>query len=171
MILLLAALAQAEPLVIEVGPDVSEVFLDCGLREERYRVIGGKATITPPPPADCDVMLSKKVGSVRGGGAWACTDTGCTESTGGAPSGAPVKAGHVGILLEGGAHAMSLEIDCEGGYRRRVNVVEQRASFDDVPDDSCTLLFKGGVPAKFRPITFGDWGCSFQGSVAVCKRR
>ena len=98
MILLLASLATAEPLVIEVGPDVAEVFLDCGLREERYRVIGGKATIVPAPTADCEVMLSKKVGTVKGGGAWACTDAGCTGSTGGGPSGAPAKPGHVGAV-------------------------------------------------------------------------
>ena len=63
----------------------------------------------------------------------------------------------------------SLEVNCpDGVYRERRLVTENTAIFDKVPTQECTLLFKGGVPAKYSPLKYGTYYCSLTAATAVC---
>ena len=165
---LLLSTAQADPLVIEVDADVHDVIVRCGSKEERYRAYNGRASIHPAPTTECDVFLVKQVGKVKGQGTLRCDDSGCHASAGGVN--APVAAGDLVVVLEPGTHASHLEVDCTSGYRERVAVSSQQATFHKVPGEECTLTFKGGAPGRFRPITPGRWTCRLEGSVAVCEQ-
>ena len=64
----------------------------------------------------------------------------------------------------------AVELVCVGGYRKRVEVGKLTAvTFDDVPTEDCSLLFKGAIPAKYAPVKPGAaLTCGFVGTTAVC---
>ena len=63
----------------------------------------------------------------------------------------------------------AVEVNCPDGiYRERRTLDENTATFDKVPSQECTLLFKGGVPAKYAPLKYGTYYCSLTGATAVC---
>ncbi len=168
LLVFLAALAGAEPLVLNVPTDVGEVIVDCGgATKNRYPVMNGHATISPALRNDCKIIFAKKVAVLSGGGAYNCTMNGCTKAS--APK-IDTKPGEVAVRLDASSRATAMEITCDGGYRQRTVVADGGSTFQGVPDGGCTLNFKGGAPAKFRPITPGAWDCHFEGTVAVCKK-
>ncbi len=78
------------------------------------------------------------------------------------------------IDVSGGT--VALELVCPSGHRDRVSLVRDAAGiggtarFDQVPEESCTLHFKGGSPAQFAPVQGGQaLSCNLQATTAVCR--
>lgn len=79
--------------------------------------------------------------------------------------------GSVIVKLPDSAQSSGVELVCaSGAYRLRKSFAGGVASFSGVPGGSCTLYFKGGIPAKFTPVTAGrSYTCNIIGTTAVCK--
>jgi hypothetical protein len=161
------SLAAAEPLTLHVDPDVSEVMVTCGARIDKYKPREGRVVIPVAPTSTCDVALTRKVGTVAGPGSVRCGSQGCERTVAGKQLG-DVEPGVISILLAPETPARSLELDCEDDNRQRVDIVNDAVRFTGVPDKTCTIYFKGAVPGKFRPITWGTWHCHLESSTAVC---
>lgn len=68
------------------------------------------------------------------------------------------------------AGTTSLEVNCPSGFRERGRLNGTSATVPNVPQEGCTLFFKGGPPAKFSPVRGGQsLSCSIQGTTGVCK--
>jgi len=83
-----------------------------------------------------------------------------------APSGpAPVT-----VNLAAGTPSSSIEIKCPSGFRNRASFAGGAATVANVPQEDCTIYFKGGPPAKFKPVKGGQTlSCRFQGTQAICQ--
>ena len=79
-----------------------------------------------------------------------------------------VSGGTLTIRIAHGASFTAAEVICPSGYRQRAVFTNGTADLPDLPAEQCTLLFKGGPPAKFTPITAGTWQCSYSGSTLSC---
>lgn len=91
-------------------------------------------------------------------------------STGGTPAPAPPPRGNgsFSVTLNGGG-ATSIEVNCPSGFRERGSFSGTRASVANVPNEPCTVNFKGGAPAKFSPVRGNQsLTCTITGSTAVC---
>jgi len=171
-VLLLTTLAWASsPLELEItDPQITAVVLECADGTHKAVVKNGKASFQRIPES-CTVNLVRRAGSIESAGVYACTIEGCTRKD---VHHRPVTDadGRINVIAEtplaGGAW---LELTCGSGFRARADVLENTAVFDGVPEEDCILLFKGGAPAKYRPITWGTWMCSVPGTVAVCTQR
>lgn len=160
-------IALAEPLSIHVDPDVSEVAVKCGSQVNKYTPREGRVLLPTAPSSACEVSLTRKVGSVMGPGTVHCDQRGCERTVAGKRVG-DVEPGVISILLAPGTPARSLELDCEDDIRQRVEIVNNAVRFEGVPDKTCTIYFKGAVPGKYRPISWGTWTCHLESSTAVC---
>ena len=131
---------------------------------------GGVAAFTEAPSAECKVDVVRRAGTISGPGVWTCDLSGCNQKDlhHRAISDAP---GRVNVVSTGLAPSASLEIKCPGGYRERAQITENTATFEGVPDEECTLLFKGGVPAKYNPLGWGTYYCRLTGTTAVCTKK
>ena len=64
-----------------------------------------------------------------------------------------------------------VEVNCPSGFRQRASFVGGTATIADVPQEDCSLNFKGGPPAK-NTIRGGQTkDCSFPSGQAVCNLR
>ena len=64
-----------------------------------------------------------------------------------------------------------LSIQCPGGYRARADFIAGQAVLEEVPDEKCTVSFKGGSPARFDGVTRGmSLQCTLSGTVADCSQ-
>ena len=79
--------------------------------------------------------------------------------------------GTVIIKLPDSTQASAAELVCTAGaYRLRKPFSSGVASFSGVPGGACTVFFKGGIPAKFSPVTAGrSYTCNIMGITAVCR--
>lgn len=140
------------------------VGLDCGQGTLIYgptAVEGAqRVTLNPAPAGACKVSLLTPVGEVPGPGRWACGPTGCADGGPGP---------EVRITLAPGVRATSLHLQCDAGYDKLSPVTDSKVLFEGVPNGDCTVHFKGGPPAKYRPLRRGAWLCKLEGSVAVCQ--
>lgn len=171
MLILLSALALAAdtaPLELKIeDPKVRTVVLKCGADEMRADVKGGIASF-PRAYSGCEVTMIRPAGTIGAPGRYTCDLDRCAqEDVHHLPiSDAPQR---VNVVLTTPMPAgTSLEVNCPGGYRERQTVTENTAIFDRVPTQDCTLLFKGGVPAKYSPLKYGTYYCSLTGPTAVC---
>ncbi len=173
MIWLLASwtTASAQSLQIEVAdPSVSTVLLACDDGERRADVVDGIAAFMRAPQG-CRVHLLQEVGHIDAPGRWRCTDTRCALVD---VDHRPVSDadGRINVIANTDLPASaSFELSCAGGHRQRQRIAQNVAVFDDVPASDCTLLLKGGVPAKFQPMTWGTYTCGLSGSAMICNRR
>ena len=87
-----------------------------------------------------------------------------------ARSSGSVGAGPFVVKLAQGA--TSVEVKCGGGYRQRAAFAGGVATVPDLPvGEDCTVIFKGGPPAQFRPVrAHMTVECSLQGTTAVCEQ-
>lgn len=149
-------------------PKVTKVLLTCA--DGRYEAVpkNGHVTFEHVPDA-CQVEFVRKSGVIDSTGSWTCSaDTCSKEQVEHRPvTNAPNRVNVVVTTeLPPGA---TLELTCSNGFRVRAEVVTNTSVFDNVPNEECTLFFKGTVPAKYRPITPGTWWCSLSGTTAICK--
>ncbi len=92
-----------------------------------------------------------------------------SASSGQTATSKPVNPASVSIKILDDSPIYAIEVVCPGGFRERGNVSSRQASIANVPQESCTMYFKG-VPAQFHPVSGGmNLSCSIQGSTAVCK--
>jgi len=159
------------PLELEItDPQITAVVLECTDGSHKAVVKNGVASFELLPE-NCSVNFVRRAGTISEAGRYTCTADGCkrTDVHHRAVSNAD---GRINIIAEsplaGGAW---LEVSCASGFRARADVLENTAIFDGVPNEDCTLLFKGGAPARYRPITWGTWMCNLADTVAVCSQR
>jgi hypothetical protein len=167
-----AALAQNAPLEITVtDPKVHTVVLTCG-RERLESAVRAGVAVFASAPSGCAVEMIRTGGHIAGPGKWTCGLDSCAQDD---VHHLPVSDApkRVNVIVSTPMPAgTGLEVACaDGSYRERRTLVENTATFDGVPSEDCTLLFKGGVPAKYQPLKYGTWYCSLTGATAVCTRR
>ena len=176
---LFATPAHAEDLTIHVAADIERVVLQCGSEvyekrpSEGTRTDDGRVAVTFPirPGRDCKVFLLQPAGSVEQVGTWGCTASGCTNEGVDEASLITPGPGELYLLLGVDFPHTQLELSCDSGYRERITVNSHRGVFAGVPDDACTVNFKGGPPMKFKPLTPGVWQCHIVASTPVCKKQ
>ncbi|MEQ1504208.1 MAG: hypothetical protein ABMB14_18340 [Myxococcota bacterium] len=166
-----AVAARAATVEVQVpDPLVTTIELRCTDRTYTAEVRDGRASFEHVPD-QCQVFLIRKSGTITATGKWTCTLDACRQDevqhrpVTDAPNRINVI---VTTALPPGA---ALELTCNDGFRIRSDVVTNTAVFESVPDQECTLFFKGTVPAKFRPIRAGTWSCALSGTTAICTRR
>ena len=162
--------ALANPVNISVtDPMVSELVFDCDGATKRSPVKNGMASLAEIP-GECDVYFIKKIGKIDGAGTYSCSPGGCQlDEVHHKPiSDAP---GRINIILTSKVDSPMMEVNCPSGHRVRTNVETNTAIFNSVPDEDCALLFKGGMPAQYRPIRAGTYYCSLSGGTAICNQR
>lgn len=165
------ALAGA-PLEVKVEDTrVSAVLLDCGGASQlKAEVRDGLATFSQIPHTNCTVHMLREVGTIDQPGKWTCGMEDCALDD--VHHRDVVNAdGRINVILPGMHKGAAIEITCPDGWRSRVELVENTATIENVPNDKCTLLVKGGVPARFDPITWGTWTCRLTGTTAVCSKK
>ena len=172
--LLLAASAWAGDSPLEVQIDdasVLAVILECGGGTQlKAMVRDGVARFAQVPHTACSVNLLKRGGTIDSPGKWTCTLNDCSQNE--VHHLDVINAdGRINVVLPGLPPGANIEVQCPDGYRQRSPVVENTASFEDVPQDRCTLMVKGAVPARFSPITWGTWFCTLTGTTAVCHQK
>lgn len=168
---LLVGLAHASTFEIQVtDPAVTSVILKCKTGTYDAEPKSGLVTFEHLPDG-CQVYMVRKSGLIDATGVWSCGLDSCKREE---VRHQPVTdgAGRVNVIvtteLPPGA---ALELTCSNGFRVRANVVVNTAVFEAVPDEECTLFFKGSVPARFRPIRAGTWSCGLAGTTAVCTKQ
>ena len=113
---------------------------------------------TPPPPQPVRRRTTSSTAPSR------------TAAAG--SSAAPrVGGGSIIVKLKDASQARAVELICGGGsYRLRQAFSAGVTKFGGVPGGQCTLYFKGGIPAKFAPVSRGkSYNCSIIGQTAVCE--
>lgn len=175
---LLSPLAHAEDLTVVVDADVSHVTLVCDSDKfeadtaSGSREADGRRAVTFPirPGRQCNVTVTRQLGSLEQLGKWSCTNSGCTQLSG-ATERPQVAPGEVLILVKTGTGHNQLELTCPSGYRERTMVADFKGSFTGVPaGDECTLNFKGGSPMKFTGVGQGAWECHLVSNTPVCQK-
>ena len=113
---------------------------------------------TPPPPQPVRRRTTSSAAPARTASA----------SSSGAPR---VGGGSIIVKLKDASQARAVELICGGGsYRLRQAFSAGVTKFGGVPGGQCTLYFKGGIPAKFTPVSRGkSYNCSIIGQTAVCE--
>lgn len=171
LLLELASTGAARASTIDVSvpdPKVLRVILTCS--DGTYEATPKNGSVTfEHVPKNCQVSMVRKSGLIDSTGTWTCTADACTkEQVEHRPvTDAPNRVNVIVTTpLPPGA---ALELTCSNGFRVRSEVVTNTASFDSVPNEECTLFFKGTVPAKYRPMSPGTWWCSLSGVTAICK--
>jgi len=98
------------------------------------------------------------------------TSTRSTSTAAAAPK-APSGPAALVVKMTDQTHLTAVEVNCPSGFRDRVGITTGgSASVPDVPQENCSLHFKGGVPARFSPVRGGQsLSCAIMGSTAVCK--
>lgn len=169
MALFAAARAQSVSITV-TDPLVTSVVLACADGRYELPVRNGVAAMEKTPNR-CEVSMFRTSGRVDQPGKWTCTLDKCTQVD---VDHQPVTdaPGRINVILTTELPpAASLEISCTSGFRIRAGISLNTAVFDGVPPEQCTMFFKGGLPAKFGPITQGTWSCGLSNTVAVCTRR
>ena len=165
------ALAGA-PLEIKVtDANIVALLLDCGSNTQlKANVIDGVASFPQVPQAECRVNVLRKGGTVDKPGKWSCDLDSCKLDD---VHHLDVmnQDGRINVILPGMHKGAAVEITCPDGWRGRSELVENTATIEGVPDDRCTMNVKGGVPARFDPITWGTWFCQLTGTTAVCSKK
>ena len=163
--------AQASTFEIQVtDPLVTSVILKCRSGTFEQAPKAGVVAFEHLPDA-CQVYMVRKSGTIDTTGIWSCGLETCKhEEVRHAPvTDAP---GRVNVIvttaLPPGA---ALELTCSNEFRVRADIQTNTAVFDAVPDEECTLFFKGTVPARYRPIRAGTWHCGLAGTTAVCTKQ
>jgi hypothetical protein len=164
-----AALGQSLEISV-VDPMVIAVVLECSDGSHKAVVKNGKATLEQVPQG-CQVHMIRKGGTIDAPGRWSCTLDACKQDE--VEHRAVTDAdGRVNVVVTSPLPAGSfLELTCSNGYRVRSDIELNTATFESVPQDECTLHFKGGVPAKYRPVRWGTFYCGLSGTTAVCTQR
>ena len=169
--MLALAQAQAQSLEISVAdPMVIAVVLECADGSHKAVVKNGRATMEQVPQG-CTVHMIRKGGVIDAPGKWSCTLDACKQDDVDHREVTDAN-GRVNVVVTSPLPTGSfLELTCSGGYRVRADIDLNTAVFDGVPQEECTLHFKGGVPAKYRPVRWGTFYCGLSGSTAVCTQR
>lgn len=93
-----------------------------------------------------------------------------TVSKGAPPPPAEAEVGTLQVQLSDVSAATWGMLSCPGGASSRARFERGLAVFEGVPDEPCTLWFKGGAPAKFVGLTSGQAvTCSVTGLQASCR--
>ena len=80
----------------------------------------------------------------------------------------PAPATETSIKIVDNTKFTAVEIQCENGFRSRAYFVGPRAVFTDVPDEDCSVFFKGGAPAKAAIRGGQHKSCYFLGATSNC---
>ena len=162
----------AAPLSVTITDSrVLAVVLDCGGGNTMKAVVkGGKATFSEVPTGTCTVDFVRKSGTINGPGEWTCSLDSCTQED---VHHLEIKeeAGRLNVVVSDLPESTTLELKCPNGFRERSAIKVNTAVFYAVPDEQCTLYFKGGVPAQYSPINTGTYYCSISGTTAVCSKK
>lgn len=174
---LMLATAQASDLVVAVDADVTHVALQCGaerLEQAVARTADGRTGATFPirPGRDCDVVLTRKVGTLEQLGTWRCDAGGCVQEAGAGMDLGEVPSGTIKLLLATETTHDQAELTCPSGYRERAALVDRVATFTGVPGaGNCTVNFKGGPPLKYVGLASGGWECHIVSNTPVCQEQ
>ncbi len=162
--------ASAQALTIAVSdPKIVALVLECNDGAHKLVVQDGKATLDRRPQA-CTVNHIVEAGTIDQPGEWTCSLEGCTQEDVShlEVSDSPGRINIIAAELSAGSW---FELTCPSGYRERARITENTGVFNSVPDEPCTLHFKGGAPAKFSPIRWGTHQCLLSSSTAICTQR
>ncbi len=172
LLLVANATANDAPLEVKItDPNVVAMVLDCGGGNSlKATVQDGVARFSQVPTTACTVNMVRRTGTIDEPGKWTCGFDSCSQDdvhhttlvTG---------DGLVNVVVPDQPPGASLELKCPNGYRERSMIQENTAKFTNVPNDQCTLMFKGGVPARYSGMTWGTWYCSLSGTTAVCTKK
>ncbi|MDP6934260.1 MAG: hypothetical protein QGG40_15145, partial [Myxococcota bacterium] len=122
-----------------------------------------------PPPR------SRRSSSSRSSSSSSRSSTSSSSGSSGSSSSAAARAPAVGagslrITLQDPSQASKIEIVCPSGFRTRAAFAGGSATVSGVPQESCTVHFKGGAPASFGPVRGGQGlSCNIVGNTAVCQ--
>jgi hypothetical protein len=68
-----------------------------------------------------------------------------------------------------GSPVTGFEVNCPSGFRERGTIRGTSGSVANVPNEPCTIFFKGVGSAKWGPVTGGrSVKCRIEGSTGVC---
>jgi hypothetical protein len=168
---LLASAHAASPLELRVtDPQITSIVLECTDGTFKALVKNGVAAFDLTPN-DCTIHVIRRAGRLSSAGVYDCTTEGCrrVDVHHREVSDAP---GRINVIAEtplaGGSW---LELSCSSGQRFRTDVIENTGVFEGVPAEECTLLFKGGPPLKYRPISQGTWRCNAADTTVTCAQQ
>ena len=87
------------------------------------------------------------------------------------PQLAPVKDGQLWVRLTNPALSAAIQVQCPGGYRGRAAFEPAGiAVLEGVPDEPCSLSFKGSSPARYNGVSGGmRLTCTLDGTIAQCE--
>ena len=94
-----------------------------------------------------------------------------SSSSGSSAARAPTGPAPLRVTMADANQATSVEVTCSSsGFRQRAAISGNTATVSNVPQESCTLHFKGGAPAKYSPVRGGQsLSCNIIGTTGVCK--
>jgi len=171
-LLMASALASDAPVEVKItDPSVVAMVLDCGDGNTlKATVRDGVAKFMEVPHSKCEVNMIRKTGYIDEPGMWTCGFDSCTQDD---VHHAVLtnEDGRVNVVAVDQPLGASLELNCPSGYRERVQIVDNTATFLGVPQEQCILMYKGGVPARYSGMGWGTWYCSVAGSSAVCTKK
>jgi len=147
-----------------------EVTADAGSGSENGAVVVDKTVKkkkqlstedTGEPEVEPQPKVKKKKKKYTGSGSGTTTTKVAAAPSGPAP---------LNIKLNGGG-ANAFEVTCPSGFRQRTALSGSGSgTLAGVPQESCTLFFKGGSPAKYGPVSGGkSLNCQIVGTTANCK--
>ncbi len=113
--------------------------------------------LAPPPPPE-------PVKRPSGGGGTKKETTPKVQSS--AP---PARGGTLTVTMTDGSPVTGFEVNCPSGFRERGTIRGTSGSVANVPNEPCTIFFKGVGSAKWGPVTGGrSVKCRIEGSTGVC---
>lgn len=124
------------------------------------------AALPPPPPPP-----PPKAAAPRSSGGSKSTASAPSSSAPSAP--APRASSGPGpiTIKVGGGKWTGVEVTCPSGARQRGAFNGDSSTVPSIPKEDCELHFKGGPPAKFRPVSGGNtYNCNFNSNVMQCSR-
>jgi hypothetical protein len=168
-LVMLSLPAFAAPIEIKVTDSkVVELELDCGGTKRRVPVKSGLAVV-PDLPGKCKVSMIRPSGMIEIAGKYTCSPDDCTlaqfdhKPTSDSP-------GRINIILAPSVVANGVELSCPSGTRLRATVDRRTAVFDGVPAEDCMMMFKGGPPLRYQPLSHGTYTCQISGSTVLCNK-
>jgi serine/threonine protein kinase len=77
--------------------------------------------------------------------------------------------GEIRVNIDSDAPFTAVEVLCPSGVRERGYFSNGSARVSGIPNEPCSLNFKGGAPAKFSPVRGGmSLRCTYSGSTMTC---
>jgi hypothetical protein len=164
--------AEAAPLEISISdPQIVSVVLECTDGTFRAVVKDGLAVFERKPD-NCTVNIIRRAGVIDEPGEWRCDVSTCAMKDVFHREVSDADGRVNVILAKEAAPGSWMELQCSSGYRNRAEIVQNTSTFDGVPNgEACTIFLKGGAPLRYKPIEWGTYQCTVDGSAMNCVER